>query len=103
MANFTNITSANDWYGIVSNLDTLFPTAFQGVLGIVIAIMVFSVTFIAMKSLQHETISCFASSMFITLVVSVLTTTMGLMSVEALLPIILIFAVSVVMLFREGS
>jgi hypothetical protein len=103
MTNFTNITQANDWYEIILGLDTLFPTQFQGVLGIAIAIMVFAVAFISMKSLKFETASCFASAMFITLVVSVLTTTMGLMSLEALLPIILIFAVSVVMLFREGT
>lgn len=103
MTNFTNITSANDWFELIKATDTLFPTAFQGMIGIALCIMVFAVSFIAMKSGGWETQSCFASSMFLVLVVGVLSATIGLMSLEALMPIILIFAVSVVMLFRGGT
>ena len=101
MTNFTNITSANDWLELFVATETLFPSKFQGVLGIILCILVFAVAFIAMKSGGWDTKSCFASTMFLVLIVGLLSASIGLMTLEALLPIIIIFAISVMMLFSN--
>jgi len=100
MVNFTNITDANNWFEITKSLDSIFPTAWSGTLGLTLVIMTFAVSFIAMKSAgNYETTSCFASAMFIATVVAVLSTVLGLMSFEKTIMVILILAISVVILY----
>ena len=102
MVNFTNITQADNWFEITQSLDTIFPAAWSGTIGLTFVIMAFAVSFIAMKSAgSYPTSSCFASAMFLATVVAILSTVLGLMSFEKTIMVVVILGISVVVLFAS--